>query len=277
MTNFTCNANGDAFIFWSPESVAANASVTSPLLIDNGATYNPVTGTTTAIAPIDMASFIGWANADVCGVSIVSAGMRVYFENASTTLQPKGRIYAMREAETNANNGMIMSTSSTYSSQQGAHTLSYVVNSKTHREFKNDNYSAIECVYQPRSRFSLEIGRPTAPLAQDPTGIRALDEHVLILTKFEATTQIYVELFYVYEVTVNPNGTYKSFGDYNTCVADPWPLIAQLGSNNDLWLRQVKLKDDHSHTFGQALKTVYNSNPETNVDVIRLKAFSAKP
>jgi len=258
MTSFTCNPSGDAFIYWSPESVSDTSGTYSPLLIDNGATYNPVTGGSTAINPINTGASLGWTSADCLGISIVSAGMKIYFENASTTLQPKGRVFAMREATSNTVSGVSMLIANTYITQQNEHPLAYIINSKTHKEFKNDNYAAIECVYQPRSRLAFEMTGTAQPPSLNPSNARMCDEFSLILTKFETTTQVYIELFYHYEVIVQADGNYKSFGDYNTCVADPLPLVAQLAQNNDLWLRQSRIDDDHKHAVMNSIKQASN-------------------
>lgn len=254
LTSFTCNANGDAFVYFSPASVAHTATTNSSLLIDNQVGYDPTTGVSLAIAPLATAAQLGWSNTDVKSVQIVGSGLRMYFENASTTLQPKGRVYCMRESE-NINNSMV--TGTPVNAQQAEHPLSVIIANKEHREFKNDNYSAIEYVYRPTDTYSYEMCYGPSSILTYPANARITDEFVAILTNFESTTKVYIEIHNIYEVTIQPEGNYRGFNEYNYCIADPKKLVAALSSELDLWIRQVPLKErEHSHIFNTATKIV---------------------
>jgi len=247
-TSFTPNSNGDAFLLFRPQSVGSSTGVVTPLLIDNTATYSPTTGQTTAVMGTPTASQLGWNSNDVKAAQVVAAGLRVTFENASTTLQPKGKIFCMREAELSSN----INSSSAYSAPQTEHLVSYIIASKEHRDYKNSNNFALEYTYRPLCSQNLHMAWNTAS-AMTPASNSISDEFVAVFTRFETTTTIFVELYYIFECIVEPEGAFREFPDYNYCFTNPLPMVQALGTNLDLFIRWIPISESHeSHVAAGA-------------------------
>ncbi len=244
LASYTPNANGDMFLQWKPRAVGNNLTTTaSCLLIDNSANYNPVSPTV-GVSPIFNNPEIGWDAANVKTVSLVSAGLKIYFENPATVLQPKGRIFVARENE------LATPYSGTVIAPQAGHTLSFVISNKEHREYKNSNMTQIEMVYLPSSYSSLDMttAGPTAGYyisdnekwTNDPS-----DEFTAIFTRFDVGTQIYVELFYTYEAVVLANGNYRDLPEYNCCFGLDLACLAGLRTTG-MQIRQEPISSDHT-------------------------------
>lgn len=255
-TNFSPNLNGDAFLQWIPNSIGPTTGTRTPLLIDNTATYSPTTGQTTGVTPQNLLSILGWNTADVKTINVVSAGLRIYIENPSTTLQPKGRMYSVREVE--PRDGFV--TTGILTEPQNEHTLSYIISAKNHHDFKNNNYLAWEYVYSPRSFSDFNMKNGNSNLLAAPTHT---DEHTIVFTRFETTAVIFVELYYIFECTVEPEGAYRGFGTINKSISDPVECVASINLNDDLFIRQVKLDSTHAHQIKQA-SAIY-TEPKTNI------------
>ena len=250
---FQPNANGDMFLQWKPRAVDRTAIVDrSPLLVDNSATYNPQTGNTVLIAPQFIASTTGWNATDVKSVSLVSAGLRIYFENPATTLQPKGRIFCAKEVE-------VATPYTTTNVPQNSHTLSFVTSNKEHRDFKNSNNTQIEFVYVPSSSVHLGMVASDQAISEaerwtyDPS-----DEFTAIFTRFDPATQIFVELYYTYEAVVVAGGAFRDLPEWNKCVGLDLRSLAALRMTG-LQIRQEPISSNHAG-IDKSVQSVVNAS-----------------
>jgi hypothetical protein len=255
LTSFNPNASGAAFIYFSPTSIGSDSANASCLLIDNGSTYDPSTGTTVAIAPQSVSASLGYgSSADIKSFMLVSSGIKIYFENPGTILNPKGRVYAMGESEVQ---GYSMNTTATYSTQQAEHTMSYVISSLQHREFKNNNYKSIEAVYKPVHHTDFDFASFLTQSFCNQLTLSEEQEYTFLFVDFDASTKIYVEIHNIYEITPDLNGKYRTFVEQNPCSEDPRKIITKLNMNPKLFLRENDIEDkEHRHLIGTAMSTL---------------------
>jgi hypothetical protein len=250
-TSFNPNASGEAFLCFHPLSYMTNVLQHTPLLIDNSASYSSVTGQGTAVVPVLTNTALGYDPTAVKACRVVAAGIRITFENPSTTLQPKGKIFCMRETEINATYDF---TNAATAIQQNEHLLSYVINNKEHRDFKNNNSFALEYCYRPVCDLNILMSSTNSQAALYPGS--CADEFTAIFTRFEPTTTIFVELHYIFEVIVEPEGGYRDYPDYNYCSAEPMKYVAGLSTDLDLFLRYVPIGDDHEAHVSSAMNFI---------------------
>ncbi len=270
-TSFKPNAAGNAFLSYIPLSIGIDTGAQTPLLIDNTATYSPTTGQAsgTPVVPVTGAiSQLGWKSGDVRTNSLVSAGMRIYFENLGTTLQPQGRVYCMRESDASGYN------STPEYLPQTEHTISYIIAAKEHHDFKNANYYQVEYVWHPTNKQAISMtGRGNNPnqylYLPSSSGAIPYDEFTCVFSAFSPDTTINIEIYHTYECVVDPNGSYRSLTTYNDCYADAIDLITPLAIAPDLWIRYLPVDTDHQHQilFAQAIADL---KPKVD-DVSKLK------
>jgi len=232
------NTNG-CFIFIEPDNYASTAFSNSILLVDNGATYNPVTGTTTALPAIPVSASLNLNIANIDEIRLVACGARVWITDSALNL--KGNLVAGVTATT----WMPLASDSSTAAPQGIYTLPYLL--------KMDHVTAplaspdIGIVYNYRQRsFATMQGHPVQTgLGTNPC---TTDRVAMIATGFGATATLNVQIALHFECTVDPNGEYAEFPTYHNCTADPWDVISILSADPSNFLRtsKVSLEDEVS-------------------------------
>lgn len=248
INSYQTNVNGNMLMQWKPRYISNTSANLGPLFVDNSPTYDPNTGNAQASSPgaANLCVELGYNSADVKNVSLVAAGMRIYFENPATVLQPKGRIYIAKEVE----------QAGGFNNPANTHKLSFVTSNKEHRDYKNSNMTQIECIYVPSSISQTNMVISSVGIYENETyTYDPSDEFTLIFTRFDVQTQVYVELYYNYECVPVATGAFRDLPEFNDCYGLSTKHLSALRSTG-LQIREEPLASDHNHIADRTINVV---------------------
>lgn len=229
------NANG-CFVFFEPNNYTTTANYIgnySPLLVDNGPTYNPTTGATNAIAPIDLSALLNLATTNVDVVRIVACGL--YMWVTDTPINLKGTIYAGVQATA----FQPLTVAAPTLAPQLQYTTAYI-NRLDHITVPvtSSNVGVRYC-YRPRSMTDI-MGKVAG--TQTPV-YETSDRFVATLVGLGPTASLNIALSYHFEATLDPNGDYAEFGNYLSATGDPFDAVSILSAQPSLFLSAMNVSE----------------------------------